>query len=136
MSINVNGRRAIGGGGSSMHNYSTDEQVVGTWIDGSILYEKTITIASLPSDTTAVEYTISNETINLLSYEGIVIFPTGNKASLPYTNISPTVETVENIKTTIINTQINDNGKFWVRCGQDRSNCSAFVTLRYTKSSS
>ena len=28
-------------GGSSGHNYSTTEQVVGTWIDGSTLYEKT-----------------------------------------------------------------------------------------------
>lgn len=26
------------------HNYSTDEQVVGTWIDGKPLYEKTIAI--------------------------------------------------------------------------------------------
>ena len=25
-----------------MHNYSTDEKIVGTWIDGSIIYEKTI----------------------------------------------------------------------------------------------
>lgn len=26
---------------TSLHNYSTDEQIVGTWIDGSTLYEKT-----------------------------------------------------------------------------------------------
>ena len=31
------------------HNYSTDEKVVGTWIDGSTLYEKTI------------EYTVTNQ---------------------------------------------------------------------------
>lgn len=30
-----------GGGGSSKINYSTDEQVVGTWIDGKPLYQKT-----------------------------------------------------------------------------------------------
>ena len=29
-------------GGSSAHNYSTVEQVIGTWTDGSTLYEKTI----------------------------------------------------------------------------------------------
>lgn len=29
-----------GGGGSAIH-YSTDEQAVGTWIDGSTIYEKT-----------------------------------------------------------------------------------------------
>lgn len=34
----------IGGNGSSSsgHTYSTTEQVVGTWIDGSTLYEKTL----------------------------------------------------------------------------------------------
>lgn len=30
------------GGGSSGHTYSTSEQVVGTWIDGKTVYEKTI----------------------------------------------------------------------------------------------
>ena len=29
-------------GGSGGHNYSTTEQVVGTWINGKPLYEKTI----------------------------------------------------------------------------------------------
>lgn len=32
----------IGGGGG--HTYSTTEQVVGTWIDGSPLYEKTVSV--------------------------------------------------------------------------------------------
>lgn len=32
---------APSGGGSSGHVYSTDEQVVGTWTDGSTVYEKT-----------------------------------------------------------------------------------------------
>lgn len=116
-------------------HYSTEEHVIGTWIDGRTLYEKTITIAALPSDTEAVEYTISNETINLLSYEGTVTFQSGNKGSLPYTNIAPDVTTVDNIKSAIISTQINANGKFWIRCGRDRSNCSAVVTVRYTKAS-
>ena len=29
------------GGGGSSHNYSTSEQVIGTWVDGKPLYEKT-----------------------------------------------------------------------------------------------
>lgn len=33
-----------GGGGSSSHNYSTTEQVIGTWIDGKPLYEKVVAI--------------------------------------------------------------------------------------------
>lgn len=33
---------AIEQGGDSQHQYSTDERVVGTWIDGSLVYERTI----------------------------------------------------------------------------------------------
>ena len=35
-----------GGGGSSSHNYSTTEQVIGTWIDGKPLYEKSFYLPS------------------------------------------------------------------------------------------
>lgn len=34
-------------GGSGGINYSTQEQVIGTWIDGKPLYQKTITLSSL-----------------------------------------------------------------------------------------
>lgn len=33
-----------GSGGSIFHNYSTEEKVVGKWIDGETLYEKTINV--------------------------------------------------------------------------------------------
>ena len=38
----VIGNQVSGGGGSALHVYSTEEKVVGTWIDGKPLYEKTI----------------------------------------------------------------------------------------------
>lgn len=46
MSAIINGNTvycngAGGGGGNSQINYSTEEQVVGTWIDGRPLYQKT-----------------------------------------------------------------------------------------------
>ena len=34
---------------SQLHEYSTTEKVVGKWIDGKDIYEKVVTIASLPS---------------------------------------------------------------------------------------
>lgn len=43
------------------HNYSTNEQIVGTWIDGKPLYEKTIVIPEFVfSGITAVEHGIAN----------------------------------------------------------------------------
>lgn len=41
----------ISGGGGSV-NYSTTEQVIGTWIDGKPLYQKTINCGALPNNTT------------------------------------------------------------------------------------
>ena len=40
----IKGYKLVGGGGSSSHTYSTTEQKVGTWIDGSDVYEKSINI--------------------------------------------------------------------------------------------
>ena len=36
-----------GGGGSSSHDYSTTEQVIGTWIDGKPVYEKTLEVNNI-----------------------------------------------------------------------------------------
>lgn len=43
-----------GGGSEDMHNYSTTEHVVGTWIDGSNVYERTFNIGltNIPVDFT------------------------------------------------------------------------------------
>ncbi len=38
-----------GGGGSNSHTYSTTEQIVGTWIDGATVYEKTFEVSGLAS---------------------------------------------------------------------------------------
>lgn len=46
------------GQGGLAHHYSTNETVVGTWIDGSTLYEKTI--AYTPSGTISSNTTIAN----------------------------------------------------------------------------
>lgn len=42
----LNGKE-YAGSGSEWHEYSTDEKVVGKWIDGKPLYEKTYTFNSL-----------------------------------------------------------------------------------------
>lgn len=35
--------------GGAIQNYSTEEQVVGTWIDGKPLYQKTVETTNIPS---------------------------------------------------------------------------------------
>ena len=46
---------------NAQQNYSTTEQVIGTWIDGKPLYRKTINFGVLPNNTTKdVNHSISN----------------------------------------------------------------------------
>ena len=57
--------------GVPTHHYSEDEQVVGTWIDGSTLYEKTYSITAPSSNTTTNLVDISSLSIaDVISVEG------------------------------------------------------------------
>ena len=60
-----------GGSGGSSHNYSTTEQIVGTWIDGSPVYEKTIYNAGGVTGNFNFQHGISNLK-NVISYKGAV----------------------------------------------------------------
>ena len=53
LSIDGNGVLSASGGGGGSHTYSTTEQVVGTWIDGKPLYEKTIFIGNVARNNSA-----------------------------------------------------------------------------------
>lgn len=60
---------ATSGGGS--HNYSTSEQVVGTWIDGSTLYEKTIEkVVTCGSEQTIINTTDIPNLDKIITVEG------------------------------------------------------------------
>lgn len=63
-------RTSEGGGGGSSHDYSTTEHVVGTWIDGKPLYEKTVDMGSFstgygqyPHNIADIDYIISYQFI-------------------------------------------------------------------------
>lgn len=43
-------KNANGGGGGGGHNYSTSEQVIGTWIDGKPLYQITVDVPTPVND--------------------------------------------------------------------------------------
>lgn len=50
MALYLNGNKLQYGAGGGV-SYSTEEKVVGTWIDGSAIYEKTIYVDSFPNNT-------------------------------------------------------------------------------------
>lgn len=63
-------------GGSSAHIYSTSEQVVGTWIDGKPIYEKTVVRDSNFSTDFFVNYTLDN-CKSIIDVRGMILCGTG-----------------------------------------------------------
>ena len=64
---NISGNRDENGNSSISNNYSTDEQVVGTWIDGKPLYQKTLTTTTtIPTSASWVNITIPDSNIETL----------------------------------------------------------------------
>lgn len=110
--IYVYGREEISGGSSS-HAYSTTEQIVGTWIDGSDVYEKSINIdeTTIHGDTpwtvdlaTGVERVISTDL--WLSDEGLdngAWLELTNRAQIGSIQYGSRVELKNNILSVLIN---------------------------------
>lgn len=107
------------------NSYSTTEKVVGKWIDGKPLYQKTIDFGTLPNNALkTIAHNISNlkRAVNVFgcAYRSTdkISFP------LPYA--------------TVLNTQAialyADDTDIVIVTGQDRSNLTeCYVTLEYTK---
>ena len=73
-----------------LHNYSTDEQIVGTWIDGSTVYEKTFTASftNISSGTAQNVADISGLGINeVISSFGVCKYSTGSTQPDLYENL-------------------------------------------------
>lgn len=111
-------------GGSSAHNYSTNEQVVGTWIDGKPLYEKTVDCGNLFNNgTKGIAHNISNIK-RIVGHSGGAINSSGTYLPLP--KVSPTgLQYCVDIAITTTD--------IFITTGNDRTDYYAYVTLRYTK---
>lgn len=124
------------GTGGSSHNYSTDEQVVGTWIDGSDVYEKTIYYAGGTTGLITIPHNITNmsKCINLFGTCYDIGYKEGSQRINPCDMPLPRLATDQNnigiasVDKTNITISI---GSIW----GDRIT-DFYITLRYTKSSS
>lgn len=103
----------------SIH-YSTEEQIIGTWIDGSTLYEKTINFGAIPSYTTKdVAHNISNLG-RVVDIKGVM-----------NSDVFETMPSGENTNFRVIIT----SSVIRVISGGSWSNWNdSYITLRYTKS--
>lgn len=108
-----------GGGGSATHNYSTTEQIVGTWIDGQTIYEKTFDLG----ENVSISYNSWTTTTAELDELGGIISAEGATETLgTFTPYIATYTTVNGHIRIQLQTPRNSN----------QSPCR-FVTLRYTK---
>lgn len=123
----IYGNVNIGSGGGG-HAYSTTEQVVGTWIDGSTIYEKTLFISALPSTTgdwVNYPHGISNFG-RAISLSGIAYNPNvSQQLNLPHVSVA--ASNTANISVSVSDTNVA------IVVGQDRSSWEAYITVRYTK---
>ena len=106
--------------------YSTDEHVVGKWIDGSTLYEKTVVCGALTNAGWTVKaHGISN--LKDVIYIGGTAIASTNTIPLPYTRTDNVIYQVR--------VYVN-GGNIEIGTGADMTAYTkTYVTLRYTKTS-
>lgn len=107
-------------------NYSETEHIVGKWIDGSDLYEKTIDFGALPNNTIKKASSgLSNITIRKMEGVGIGTGANvGGAISIPYYE-APSYASLE----------YTPNNEIRIKSNIDVSLYNGYVTLHYTKNS-
>ena len=106
------------------HKYSTNEHIVGTWIDGRPAYEKTIveTLTSSAGVIINIAHGISNFN-KLISIKGIVYENNGSTGyMLPYRD-----------NANEIRVQVNESNIVYTKNGHDFDSGQLYVTFQYTK---
>jgi microcystin-dependent protein len=112
-------------------DYSTSEKVVGKWIDGSTLYQKTVNFGTLPNTTEKnVAHNISN--LSQVVHMQAILYSTGSSAiysPLSYIQIGNDNTRQTNADVAWYATKTN----IAIRTADNKSTLSCYVTLQYTK---
>ena len=112
------------------NDYSTDEKIVGTWIDGSYVYQKTFNIGALPNGGTKhVAHNISNFG-TLIKIFGAM--KGSNQASLPFVmGGSASAITLNDLNYQVM--VAVDTTNIDIAVNQNLSSFNGYITLQYTK---
>lgn len=107
--------------------YSTNEQVIGTWVDGKPLYRKVLNFGSLPNAGTK-DISVGSTNINqVIDLRGFAFNSAGATMPLPYPHNSNVTQNVT------MSYSGGSNGVIYVATESDRSSFSAYVIVEYTK---
>jgi hypothetical protein len=110
---------------NKLNRYSTEEQKIGTWIDGKPLYRKVIDCGALP-DTNTKNVSTNLPNTRIRKIEGTAINASNNYVlPLPYHDVINANDSV-----TIL---CDNNSNIMLITGKSRVDFNAYVTLEYTK---
>jgi hypothetical protein len=106
-------------------DYSTEEKIIGTWIDGKPLYQKTVNVGSVSAGTT--------KTVDFNGIDMVCAF-SGVAHSQAYNQQIPIVFGHQNMTNYVVNVLYTENNnKINVYTGDDFSLDWCFITIQYTK---
>lgn len=113
--------------GVPTHHYSTDEQIIGTWVDGKTLYEKTIDCGNISASTgKSIAHNISNFG-RLVSYDIVALNTAENRWNgIPRVDNDASYQRGFGVDGTNITISQSNNAQALTNC---------YATIRYTKSS-
>ena len=117
---------------SYAHNYSTTEQVVGTWVDGSPVYEKTFVVNNPSTGNNTITHNISNLDM-LISVSGFA------KRTDGYQQMFNFITNADDFKWNLLVLDFSSTDfvlSVGVNYTDTKAISKAVVTLRYTKSTS
>lgn len=111
------------------HHYSTSEQIVGTWIDGKPLYEKTVSFTTGNAGTyNRQAHNISNVDKIWVDFSNSFVNISSNDNHI-FNGISTFSETVNREEMYVLAVDVGID----YRVGNDMANKPCCITLRYTK---
>lgn len=110
-------------------DYSTEEKIVGTWIDGTPVWQKTFNIGALPNKTTKTTNIDIQNIDSIINFWGIAIENGNATFTMPavrLTNLAHGIECYIDIASTPYSIKVNTGNV-------DRSSANGYVTIQYTK---
>ena len=125
--------------GSGATHYSTEEQVVGTWVDGSKVYQKTITATLPDTSTNGVETTntvdIGTTVVLILNICSVFYTNTGSFLPVPHTTFGDPIRGARIVINNKNYTSQDNRNKILIKNSNTGWNgCPIIITIEYTKS--
>ena len=113
-----------------INEYSTDEKIVGKWVNGKPIYRKVIRISSYPNTGQQFYHLIDpSELDEITKLYGIMREPSSSKNTF----LIPNLATTGSQYYVDISYIAQENGSIRIRTSSDRSGYSGFVIAEYTK---